>query len=130
MANPMRFGHTTSPAAFKVDLPGSWALSKIPGCWEDLLGSRLQAVIVENPDRSAADTYPDWKKKRTQQGYTVYEVKLQGVPALIAKGPDNTLGIVLRKGYQVTLMLNVSNPETNMDELLDQIAKTFTWVNP
>ena len=51
-ANPMRFGTTTSPASFKVDLPGSWALSKIPGCWEDLLGSRLQAVIAENTEKT------------------------------------------------------------------------------
>ena len=128
-ANPMRFGHTTSPAAFKVDLYGSWALSKIPGCWEDLMGSRLQAVIAENPDRTIENTYPKWKKERTRQGFTVYEVKLQGSPALIAKGEDNCLGVVLHNGYQVNLMLNVSNPEIKMDELLDQMAKTFQWLN-
>ncbi|MBT9583331.1 hypothetical protein IV102_08270 [bacterium] len=129
-ANPMRFGHTTSPAAFKVDLPGSWALSKIPGCWEDLQGSRLQAVIAENAERTVDNTYPKWKKDRTRQGFKVLDVSLQGAPALIARGEDNCLGIILHKGYQVNLMLNLSNPETNMDDLLDQLAKTFQWLNP
>ena len=129
-ANPMRFGTTTSPASFKVDLPGSWALSKIPGCWEDLLGSRLQAVMAENAEKTIENTYPDWKKRFTKSGYEVYEVKLQGSPALIAKTKDSCMGIILRKGFQINLMLNVSNPEIGMDELLDRLAKTFQWLNP
>lgn len=129
-ANPMRFGQTTSPAAFKIDLPGSWALSKIAGCWEDLQGSRLQVIIVENAERTVDNTYPDWKKKRTQQGYKVFDVDLQGSPALLAKGPDNMLGIILRKGHQINLMLNVSNPDTDMDELIDKMGRTFQWLNP
>ncbi len=129
-ANPMRFGTTTSPASFKVDLPGSWALSKIPGCWEDLLGSRLQAVIAENAEKTVENTYPDWKKRFVKSGYEVYEVNLQGSPALIAKTKDSCMGIILRKGFQINLMLNVSNPEISMGELLDRMAKTFTWLNP
>lgn len=129
-ANPMRFGTTTSPASFKVDLPGSWALSKIPGCWEDLLGSRLQAVIAENAEKTVENTYPDWKKRFIKSGYEVYEVNLQGSQGVIAKTKDSCMGIVLRKGYQINLMLNVSNAEISMDELLDRMAKTFTWINP
>jgi hypothetical protein len=129
-ANPMRFGTTTSPASFKVDLPGSWALSKIPGCWEDLMGSRLQAVIAENAEKTIENTYPDWKKRFVKSGYEVYEVNLQGAPAVIAKTKDSCMGIILRKGFQVNLMLNVSNAEISMDELLDRMAKTFQWVNP
>jgi hypothetical protein len=129
-ANPMRFGTTTSPASFKVDLQGSWALSKIPGCWEDLLGSRLQAVMAENSEKTIENTYPEWKKRWVKSGYEVYEVKLQGNPAMIAKTKDSCMGIILRKGYQINLMLNVSNPEINMDDLLEQLAKTFQWLNP
>lgn len=126
----MRFGRTDSPAAFRVDLPGSWLRSRIDGCFEDVLGTRLQAIIVENTERTQENTFPDWQKQRKRQGYEVYQVDLQGVPALIAKGPDNCLGVILRKGYQINLMLNVSNPEVRMDELLDRMAKTFTWLNP
>ena len=129
-ANPMRFGTTTSPASFKVDLPGSWALSKIPGCWEDLMGSRLQAVIAENAEKTIENTYPEWKKRFVRMDYEVYDVTLQGAPAAIAKRKDSCMGIILRKGYQINLMLNVSNAEISMDELLDRLAKTFQWVNP
>lgn len=129
-ANPMRFGTTTSPASFKVDLPGSWALSKIPGCWEDLMGSRLQAVIAENTEKTIENTYPEWKKRFVKMDYVVYDVNLQGAPAAIAKRKDSCMGIILRKGFQVNLMLNVSNPEISMDELLDRMAQTFQWVNP
>lgn len=130
VAVPMRFGRTDSPAAFRVDLPGSWARSKIEGCYEDIMGSRLQAIMAENPERTVENTYPKWKQDFKRKGYEVYEVSLQGAPALIARGSDNTMGIVLHRGYQVNLMLNISNQEVNMDELLDRMAKTFQWLVP
>ena len=126
----MRFGRTDSPGAFRVDLPGSWVRGHIDGCFEDVLGSRLQAIIAENPDRTVENTFPNWKKKREDQGYQVQPVKLAGAPALIARGPDNVLGIVLRKGYQINLMLNVSSEQVSVDELVEQLVKTFIWLNP
>ena len=129
-ANPMRFGRTDSPARFRVDLPGSWARGKVEGCFEDTSGSRLQAIMAENPERTVANTFPDWKKRFKQQGYEVREITLGGEPTVMAKGTDNSLGIVLHKGYQVTLMLNVSNTEIRMDELLEQLGSTFQWLSP
>lgn len=129
-ANPMRFGRTDSPARFRVDLPGAWARSKVEGCYEDVAGSRLQAIIAENPDRTIENTYPQWKQRFKSQGYEISETSLDGAPALLARGTDNSLGIVLKKGHQVTLMLNVSNPDISMEELLDRLRSTFQWLAP
>lgn len=130
LANFMRFGRTDSPGAFRVNLPGAWVRGHVDGCFEDVLGSRLQAIIAANPDRTVDNTFPNWKKSREDQGYKVQAVKLGGTPALIARGPDNVLGVVLREGYQINLMLNVSSDQVNVDELVEQLVKTFQWLNP
>ena len=128
-ANPMRFGLTDSPGAFRVDLPGSWARGSVAGLFEDVSGCRLQAIESVNAERTPENTYPGWKTRFEKQGYTVQQVRLGGVPALLARSTDNVMGLVLRDGHQLNLMLNVSNPEVNVDELLTQFVKTFIWLN-
>jgi hypothetical protein len=129
-ANPMRFGRTDSPGSFRVDLPGSWVRSKVDGCFEDVLGCRLQAIIAPNTERTVENTYPAWQQRFQKQGYEVKQVDLGGVPALLAKGPDNCLGIILRKGHQINLMLNVSSDAVKIDDLMDPLVRTFIWMNP
>lgn len=130
-ANPMRFGRTDSPGSFRVDLPGAWARSKVDGCFEDTQGCRLQAIIASNPEKTMENTYPGWQQRFKKMGYEISPVKLGGVPALMAKGPDNSvMGIIIRDGHQINLMLNVGTDAVSIDELTEQLVKTFIWVNP
>ena len=130
LANPMRFGHTTSPAAFRIDLPGSWLRSKVAGCYEDLSGARIQAIISENAERTVANTYPDWKKRFTGMGYQVKEVDFNGSPGLLARGPHTCMGVVLHAGHQINLMINLSGDNAPLEELLEQLVISFQWLNP